>query len=115
MFEARYLKLPDGLTTRASPGDGLDRGDGPQNGGDGPQSGGDSAESSDSDTSSESESSSDTEEEEEGRALRLANLQEQVCRRPSSHPGAQVLLCPRLPVWCRPVAGVSNCGPALCS
>ncbi|XP_067086414.1 bromodomain testis-specific protein isoform X2 [Osmerus mordax] len=71
VFEARYLKLPDGLTKSSSPGDRRDRGDGPQ-------SGSSSAESSDSETSSESESSSDTEEEEEERALRLANLQEQL-------------------------------------
>ncbi|XP_062308301.1 bromodomain testis-specific protein isoform X2 [Osmerus eperlanus] len=71
VFEARYLKLPDGLTKSASPGDSRDRGDGTQ-------SGSSSAESSDSETSSESESSSDTEEEEEERALRLANLQEQL-------------------------------------
>lgn len=70
VFETRYLKIPNELTRPSCPGhlDQRDRGDRPKSSS--------SAESSESETS-DSESSSDSEDVEE-RALRLANLQEQL-------------------------------------
>lgn len=79
VFEDRWLKLPDEPVRRAGgPGhhghhrDKRGRGDGPESSS--------STGSSTGESSSESESSSDSEEEEEARALRLAKLEEQVCR-----------------------------------
>lgn len=77
MFEERWLKLPDEPVRRAG-GPGHHGHHRDKGRGDGPESS--STGSSTGESSSESESSSDSEEEEEARALRLAKLEEQVCR-----------------------------------